>query len=313
MFLTITANSALDRVFFIDEFVPGGIMRTRKVVDAVGGKGFDTSVVFRALGQATLALGFIAGTTGKALVALLEEYGIQHELLWVDGDTRTAHVICEMNSNRHSHLMAGGYSVPAEAYRRFLEIYKHKVAKARWVVGAGSLPPGISADFYRTVVDIANRCGTPSLVDCPGLPALEASSARPTVLKMNQREFGKTFNVTAKPLNELVKSAQAIRQERALPALVITCGEEGLLAITPDATYHAVAPQQVAVNAAGAGDAASASLAWRLSLGDSWPQALCWAAATSAATVLTERTADCNRALIDRIFPAVVVHRIGLS
>ncbi|MBZ0307172.1 MAG: 1-phosphofructokinase, partial [Anaerolineae bacterium] len=81
MFLTITANTALDRVIFIDEFTPETVMRTNRWITSVGGKGFDASVVYRAVGAETLAIGFMAGETGKQLARLLDSYGIQHDLV----------------------------------------------------------------------------------------------------------------------------------------------------------------------------------------------------------------------------------------
>ncbi len=58
MFLTLTANAALDRVIFIEEFVPATTMRAPRFIECAGGKGFDTSVALRGLGQPTTAIGF---------------------------------------------------------------------------------------------------------------------------------------------------------------------------------------------------------------------------------------------------------------
>ena len=313
MFLTVTANSALDRIFFIDEFIPGGTMRTRKVVDGVGGKGFDASVTLRALGQETLSLGFVAGTNGRDLVRLLDQYGIQHELVWVDGNSRMAHVICESSQGRHSHLTAGGYSVRPEQVQHFYTIFEKKLAEAQWMVGAGSLPQGIPDNFYRTLVETADRYHKPSLIDSSGLPGREAAAARPTVLKMNRAEFAETFEVEVEPLETLIQSAVGVRRRYRLNALVVTCGEKGLVAITPEHVFTVTGPVQKVVNSAGAGDAASAALAWRLSLDDPWPSALRWAAATSAASVLTETTADCHPGDIHRLLPEVEVRRLGID
>ena len=82
---------------------------------------------------------------------------------------------------------------------------------------------------------------------------------------------------------------------------VLTCGRKGLLAFTPQATYLANAPRQQEVNAAGSGDAVSAALTYRLSLGDSWESALRWAVAAGAAVVLTEGTAECQMTDVEHI------------
>ena len=87
---------------------------------------------------------------------------------------------------------------------------------------------------------------------------------------------------------------------------MVTCGGDGLLACTPEGNYVARAPEQKAVSAAGAGDVASGTLAWRRSLGDSWRDALVWSAAASAASVLTEATAELRMADAQAILPEVV-------
>lgn len=307
MFLTVTANSALDRVIFIDRFVPGTTMRPKKVVEAVGGKGFDTSVVLRAFQLDTLAVGIVAGETGRALVRLLDRYGIRHDLEWVEGETRIAHVIVETDFNRHSHLIAHSYHVPPATEEALLEKYRQALPQAQSMIAAGSLPAGMQPSFYRTLVEMARKAGVPSLVDCPGEPMLQALPAHPDIVKMNESEFAQTFGRPAGSLTETQKNAADVCKEYDIENMVITCGEKGILAISPQDSYLAVSPRQVAVNAAGAGDAVSAVLAWRFSLNESWPEALTWAAAASAAVVLTEGTADCNPLDVDRIYPQVKV------
>ena len=56
----------------------------------------------------------------------------------------------------------------------------------------------------------------------------------------------------------------------AIPSLVITCGKDGILVFTPDGIYQAGCAEVKEVNAAGAGDAVSAALVYRFSLGELW-------------------------------------------
>ena len=83
-----------------------------------------------------------------------------------------------------------------------------------------------------------------------------------------------------------------------------------MLAFTPEGDFLTKAPLQKAVNAAGAGDSVSSTLAWRFSLGEGWEAALKWAGAVSAATVLTERTGDVVMSDVDRIYKDVTVTKI---
>ncbi len=311
MYLTINPNSALDRVLFIEQFIPGGRMIPSKTIESVGGKGFDTAVVLRALELDTLTIGYVAGETGRTLAHLLERYGIRHDLIWVEGETRVALVIAETLHHRHSHIIYGSYTVPPEACDDFFTRFTHHVANAKWVIGAGSLPEGLPKDFYRRVIKIAAEHHVSVLIDCPGEPILQAIPAQPMIVKMNWQEFERTFQLSAATLQELADQAIRVRQAKQISNLVITCGEHGILALTSQGNFLALPPKQKAINAAGAGDAVSAALAWRLSLGDDWALALKWAAATGAAVVLTEGTADCRREDIDRLYPQTVIQELN--
>ena len=311
MILTVTANSALDRVIFIDYLEAGLTMRSKRMVDSIGGKGFDTSIVLQELGADNLALGIVAGKTGRDLVQLLESYGVRHDLLWVAGETRIAHVIIETASYRDSHITSPGYSVTSADCAAFTAKFHSQLPAAEWVIASGSLPEGMPPGFYGDICAAAGELHIPILIDCPDKPALLALPGYPTILKMNAGEFAHTFGVEGGSLAQLRKTAAEVREAHAVANLVITCGEEGVLAITAQGDYQAVSPRQAAVNAAGAGDAVSGCLAWRFSQGDSWDKALQWAAAAGAAVALTERTAECRMADVERIYPQVAVRRLN--
>lgn len=308
MILTFTANASLDRVLFIPEFEPGENNRTESTVDAVGGKGYDTSVVLQGLGVKNRALGFIAGPVGRQLEALLNAYGVDHELIWVEGDTRLAHVLIETRLHRDSHITTNtGYSLAPADVGRALELLQKHLPIAQWLTMSGSIPPGAPEDLYAQLVNAAATAGVKTLVDAYGPPMRAAAAAHPTILKMNRSELAQTFAVRALSLESLAPQVEALRQRLGVENIIITSGGEGILALTGQGAFVARSPAQPAVNAAGAGDAVSGALAWRLSERDEWPQALRWAAAAGAATVLTARTAECHRADADRIFPLTTV------
>jgi fructose-1-phosphate kinase PfkB-like protein len=227
--------------------------------------------------------------------------------VWVEGETRTSNVLVEIELHRHSHIITPGYRVTPVQCDLFLEKVAANLNGMDWMIIGGSLPSGAYPDLYRRVIEIGQQQGVKSLIDVPGQPVLEAIPCRPDILKMNRSEFASTFHLHCDNLLDLAFAAQRFVIENDLNSAIITCGSDGILAITPDHRYLAAAPAQQAVNAAGAGDAVSASLVNRLSQGDSWPAALQWAAATSAASVLTSGTADCHLDDIMRIYQRVEV------
>ena len=312
MILTVTPNTALDKVLFIDEWKSGLPMQTSKVITSVGGKGLDSSVVLRHLGVETVGICFVAGKTGIELINLVENYGITPEPVWVDGETRLAYVIVEQRHHRHNHIISGLLSITPYHCEQILEKFTQKVNGASYVICAGSIPSGIPADFYSRMTEIAHQAGIPILIDSQDVGITGALPAAPDIIKMNWNEFECTFEQRADTIDVLVERAKSVFCEKEMKALLITCAEGGILAFTPQGAFHALAPRQQAVNAAGAGDAASSGLVWRLSSGDRWAEALRWSAAISAATVLTEGTADCHMEDILRILPEIELKPLAI-
>ncbi len=293
MFLTVTPNAVLDLLIFIPQFQPGVSVHASRVVRSVGGKALDASVALHHLGQQSLAQCCLAGRTGQTLRELLAGYPLIHpQVVGVDGETRTAHILVESNLGRHTHIFGGGLQLTPTHRDQLLAQFTALLPQASFVLTGGALPPGLAPDFFHTLAASAAAHNIPLLVDSFGPPMLACLPAHPALVKLNRDEFARTFGEPPSGMEGLVQAARSIRQAHAIPALVITCGVDGLLAFTPQGEFHAWAPPQVVVNAAGAGDAASAALAWRLAKGDTWPSALVWAAAASAASVLTEGTSD---------------------
>jgi 1-phosphofructokinase family hexose kinase len=305
LILTVTPDPVLDRIFFIEEWKPGKLMKAYRTTTSVGGKGLDASVALSHLGQETTALAFLAGETGASLAELVKSYGIQLEAVWAGGETRTAHLIAEALHNRHSHLFSGGLSITRTQLEEFQQHFQRYLGQVDWVICGGILPPDLPDHFYGTLIQAAQEQGIPALIDCFGAFMHGALPARPEVVKLNRHEFVQTFDLPSGDLDLLAVQMEAVYVTHQINNLVVTCGAEGILARTDGGLLHAVPPALQAVNAAGAGDAASGVIAWRRALGDGWLETFHWAAAVSAAVVLTEGTGDCRQEDIQEIYPQV--------
>jgi 1-phosphofructokinase family hexose kinase len=243
---------------------------------------------------------------------VLTHYGIDIDPIWLPGETRLANVIVETARARHSHLMIGALPVSAAGLETMLERYRAHLPAAAWVAAAGSLPPGMPVTFYYTAVTLAHAAGRPALIDATGAPLLAALPATPDVVKLNQDEFVDTFGLTGGDLPAIVAAARQVRQTHdAAGTIVLTCGREGVVAITAEGVMQAQAPVQRAVNAAGAGDATSAAIVLRRAQGDDWAETLRWAAAVSAASVTTEATAEVSLADVEHLLPDVRVNDVA--
>src|SRR4051812_24985666 len=93
--LTVTPNTALDRILFVPSLQPGRRHEASRVVEAMGGKGCDVSLVLRAFGEETVALGLAGGTSGEEMEARLQAAGVRTDFVWTEGATRWNTVLIE--------------------------------------------------------------------------------------------------------------------------------------------------------------------------------------------------------------------------
>jgi 1-phosphofructokinase family hexose kinase len=310
MILTVCPNPALDKIIFIEKWTSGTPMRTNKIVTCIGGKGFNSAAALQQLGADTTAIGFFAGKTGDELISALNGYGINTVPVWVDGETRISHVIAETQTQIHNHVITGEIFISPLQKKEFIEKYKLLVQKAKWVIFGGSLPESLPDDFYYEMISYSKKIGVPSLIDSQKNPLIEGIKAFPDIVKLNNDEFEWTFKQKADSEELLIRQSRELKSSLRIKNLVLTLSTEGMLAFTSEGDYRVIPPQQIPVNAAGAGDSASSALVWKLSEGESWQLALQWAAAVSAASVLTERTADFNISDVLKIFPQVQIEKI---
>ena len=311
MILTACPNTALDIILFIDEWTPGIPVRTNRMVHCVGGKGLDSSVVLSQLGVHTTAIACFAGYMGKQLLDIVNDYGIKTEPVWVEGENRVSYVVAEAKNKRHTHIIAGEMAITSEQKDNFINKFTQHLLQADFAIMAGSLPASMGEDFYASLVSSANQAGVPCLVDSQQAFMHKAIKENPLIVKMNWEEFEWTFGCKVNNLDELINKAREVKKMHAIRNMVLTLSKEGILALSEDGEYLAKAPLQEPVNAAGAGDAVSAALGWRLSLREDWDVALRWAAAISAAAVLTERTGDVQIGDVENIYPKVTVKKLN--
>lgn len=313
MILTITANSSIDKVIFVDEIIPAGTMRTNRAVNSLGGKGFDSSNVLHTLGADTFAVGSLAGENGRILADMLEQRGIPYEAVWSQGETRISYVIVETKHHRQTHITVGSYEVTPHERDALLAACARHLRPGDWAVCGGSLARGLDQDFYSRVTQTAHQAGARVLIDCPNQPLLLALPHKPDIIKINQHEFQQTFGAGEETIAELARRADKVRRTQAVDSLVITRGKEGMLAVTSQGVFVVHTPPQNEVNSAGAGDAVSGCLPWQLSLGQAWPEALRVAAAASAAVVLTDGTAELNREDFEKIYSQVQISTLEIG
>ncbi|GAA2143616.1 1-phosphofructokinase family hexose kinase [Kitasatospora kazusensis] len=305
MILTVTPNIALDVTYQVGELRRHHSNRVEASRAQAGGKGVNVARVLAQLGREAVVTGLVGGPTGQAVRAELALAGLPDALLPVAAESRRTIAVVDRRAGDVTMLNEAGPEITAEEWAGFVRHYAALLPACSGVVLAGSLPPGVPADAYRPLVELARLHRVPVVLDASGVPLSAALAAGPDLVKPNADELRESTG-TADPY----RAAQLLR-ERGAQAVVASLGADGMLAVTGEGCWLARPPERLEGNPTGAGDSAVAALVLGLVDGRPWPERLAEAVALSAATVLSPVAGRFDAAAHRRLLPLVTVGRHG--
>ncbi|MGH3383032.1 MAG: 1-phosphofructokinase family hexose kinase [Nocardioidaceae bacterium] len=278
MILTVTCNPAIDVTYRVDSLVPGEMHRVREVTERAGGKGVNVARVLHLLGEQTLA----TGLADVGFADAVEELGVPAAFVTALPSLRRTLVV---HTDRETTSLWEPGAVVEEPAEAALKLERHVqllLTGADGLVVAGSLPPGFAPDLPTRLAELAIDEDVPVVLDLDDEPLRVAADGGAAVLMPNRDELARL--VAAEGDLDVVAAAREL-SGRSRASVVATLGVDGMVAVTKDGSWHAVA-EQVAGNPTGAGDAAAAAVIRGLVRSEPWPEVLADAVALSAAAVV---------------------------
>ncbi|MET9470834.1 MULTISPECIES: 1-phosphofructokinase [unclassified Streptomyces] len=280
MILTVTPNPSLDRTYELPGLTRGAVLRsTHDRVDP-GGKGINVSRAVAAAGHRTIAVAPLGGPEGALLARLLGEHGIEAAGVPIVGSTRINVTLVEPDGTLTKVNAVGPEITVAEA-EALLHAVRTRSATTDWIVCCGSLPRGLSPQWYAELVARSHRAGARIALDTSGAALIAALRERPDVIKPNAEELAEAVGRPLETVGDAVKAAEELR-ERGARSVLASLGADGQLLVDGTGTYFGSARVDAVRSNVGAGDA---SLAGFLTAGGRGPAALAAAVAHGAAAV----------------------------
>lgn len=260
MIISLTPNTTLDMTVFVPELATNTTIRASRTYHSMGGKPTDAAWILGRMGVGSLALGLAAGAVGEKVKSMLEALGVTTDFIEVDGETRINTVIMDESTGEHTTITTASMQVAPAHLAALRDRYLAALPSASVVITGGSLPPGMSPDFYADAIQLAREHDVPVIFDAAE-PNLSAGlQARPTFIKPNEHELSALAGRKLANAAELHEAGRDILA-RYGTQVVITMGKDGALALLKDRSYR-IPPIPVAVSSpAGAGDAVLAGLA----------------------------------------------------
>lgn len=310
MIVTVTMNPAIDKTVEIGTLVPGGLNRIQKVEYDAGGKGINVSKTIRELGGSSIATGFLGGNAGKTIENVLRDREIEHDFIWVEGETRTNTKVFEA-SGEVTELNEPGPSIGEEQLDALMKKLESYAGPETLFVLAGSIPNGVDKQIYARIIRLVHEKGAKVLLDADGELFRNSLDAGPDIIKPNRVELEEYAGIDYRAsVEELLQMAHGL-MEKGMETVAVSMGKSGALFIRKD--YEAKCPALTvkAHSTVGAGDAMVAALAYSWDKKLDHEETIRLAIATSAGAVTTIGTKPPTRELVDTLKEQVIIERIG--
>lgn len=172
--ITITLNPSIDINTSVEYVIGEKKMRCAKPRYGAGGGGINVSRVIRRLGGKSRAFYFAGGPNGDKLQHLLDKEKIEHFPLQIKGFTRENISVIEKSSSRQFRFNMPGPEIEKNEMGKFIENIKNTNFNPDFMVIAGSMPPGVSDDFYACIVRLSKEYESKVIIDSTGKPLKSA-------------------------------------------------------------------------------------------------------------------------------------------
>ena len=246
MIYTVTFNPSLDYIINVENLKMGETNRSSSEMILSGGKGINVSTVLKNLGFENVALGFIAGFTGKEIENGAKEFGINTDFIELrEGLSR---INVKIKADKETEINCTGPSISADElemlYSKLRELKEGDI-----LVLAGSVPPSLPQDIYEKIMEMIKIA-----VDATKDLLLNVLKYNPFVIKPNNHELGEMFGVVLKTEEEIIEYAKKLQDMGARNVLISRAGDGAIMITENGEIYKSAAPKGTVVNSVGAGD-----------------------------------------------------------
>lgn len=299
--LALTLNPALDLTLRLPSLQPGAINRCDELRSHAAGKGLNVAQVLADLGHSLSVSGFLGRANAAPFERLMQARGFHDLFVRVPGETRSNIKLAEADG-RITDLNGPGPQVEAEHLQRLEEELQPLLAGHDAVVVAGSLPRGVTTQWFASLLRRIKASGVPLVVDSSGAALQAALGVVPWLIKPNEEELREACG------SDLPAAITRLRGQ-GIEHVLLSRGADGVEWHGPGIALRAVPPRVEVASTVGAGDSLLAASLHGLLQG--WPaeRTLRLATAVAAQAVTQIGFGIHDREQLARFEAAVQLHR----
>jgi len=294
MIYTVTFNPAIDYIAEVNSIEEEKINRAMSEKILAGGKGINVSTVLKNLDIESVAIGFIAGFTGKEIKRQVENHGIKTDFVYLDDKFSRINVKLV---SKVAGVVAGETAINGEgpkiSEQEIEELMQKidKLEKGDFLVLAGSVSKRMQDDIYEKICRRISDKQVKIVADATGKLLVNVLKHKPFLIKPNKEELEEIFEEKIYTNEEIIMYAKKL-QEMGAQNVLISLGKEGAILITKDHNVlYSKAPKGVVVNSVGAGDSMVAGFLAGLLIHDDYEKAFKMGIAAGSASTFSEKLA----------------------
>lgn len=261
MILTITLNPSIDISYPLKKFEIDTVNRIANPIKTAGGKGLNVTRVLHQLGDKVVASGLLGGKLGEFLETELGNSSIEHSFFHIEGETRNC--IAILHEGNQTEILEQGPNISNKEANGFLDYFRNLISDFTLVSISGSLPSGLSSDYYVQMLSICEEKNIPVVLDCSGTPLQEVltASKKPKVIKPNTEELSQLLGVeVTNDINQLKSTLQS-KLFDGIEWVIVSMGSKGAFAKHWNKFYKVSIPKIEVKNPVGSGDSTVAGIA----------------------------------------------------
>lgn len=251
MIYTVTFNPALDYVMNLKELQYKDINRTESEQLYYGGKGINVSVILSRLKVDNVALGFLAGFSGRKIEEMLNAENIKNDFVYLKkGYTR---INVKIKADEDYDINAQGPDIETDELNALFDKLEN-LKDGDFLVLAGSIPKSLPDDVYEEILAKLQNKGINYAVDATGDLLLNVLKYKPFFIKPNHHELGDIFGVEVKTEEEIAYYAKKL-QEMGAKNVLVSRSKDGATLVDEFGEVHSMGnvPGKV-LNPVGCGD-----------------------------------------------------------
>lgn len=261
MIIALLLNPVLEKICKLDCLYYGTKNYCNEVVEAPFGSGIVIARVAKELGKDVLVCGFIGKAVGDSIKKKLQQEGIYTDFTRIEDSSRRVLTIIERDKKQQLMIIDPFPHVSEQELLRFEKKLNKHIEKSNIIIISGSVPLGIPANFYASLVKNLKQKGKDIILDSRGdVHSFEAIKGNPYMVKLDYNQIREVSKIDSPSFDKILDIAFELHSG-GINIVVVSLEEKGALIVYDKEAYHAIPPKIKNPNIFGNGDSFIAGFA----------------------------------------------------